>query len=104
MTTCERSFSESTINRNNCKTMSNIETKFGGSWNFCVFIGKLHVLHYKNSLVTWSAECLGTGRNGPFDSTPSCPGLHDLRIAGPNTYYNMKAITRHYNITDQLSD
>jgi len=45
--------------------MSNIEMKFGGSWNFylSVFLCKLHVLHYKNSLVTWSAEYLRTGRN-----------------------------------------
>ena len=39
-----------------------------------------------------------------IDSPPSCPGLHDLRIACLNTYYNMKAISFHYNITDQLSD
>jgi len=32
------------------------------------------------------------------------PGLHDLRIACLNTYYNMKAISLHYSITDQLSD
>ena len=32
------------------------------------------------------------------------PGLHDLRIACLTTYYNMKAISLHYNITDQLSD
>jgi len=106
MTTCERLISETTINRNNCKTMSNIETKFGGSWIFfgSVFLCKLHVLHFKNSYVTWSAEYLRTGRNWPFDSTPSCPGSHDLRSAGPNTYNKMKAISLHYNITDQLSD
>jgi len=40
----------------------------------------------------------------PIDRPPSCPGLHDLRIACLNTYYNMKAISLHYNITDQLSD
>ena len=40
----------------------------------------------------------------PIDSQPSCPGLHDLRIASLNTLYNMKAISLHYNITDQLSD
>jgi len=40
----------------------------------------------------------------PIDSLPSCPGLHDLRIACLKTYYNMKAISLHYNITDQLSD
>jgi len=42
--------------------------------------------------------------NWPIDSPPSYPGLHDLRIACLNTYYNMKAISLHYNITDQLSD
>ena len=42
--------------------------------------------------------------NWPIDSPPSCPGIHDLRIAYLNTYHNMKAISLHYNITDQLSD
>ena len=27
-----------------------------------------------------------------------------IRIACLNTYYNMKAISPHYNITDELSD
>ena len=38
--------------------------------------------------------------NWPFDSPLSCSGLHDLRIAFLNTYYNMTAISLHYNITD----
>ena len=42
--------------------------------------------------------------NWPIDSPPSCPALHDLRIACLNTYYNVKAISLRYNITDQLSD
>jgi len=42
--------------------------------------------------------------NWPIDSPPSCPDLYDLRIDCLNTYYNMKAISLHYNITDQLSD
>jgi len=42
--------------------------------------------------------------NWPIDSPSSCPGLHDLRIASLNTYYNMKAISLHYDITDQLAD
>ena len=42
--------------------------------------------------------------NWPIDSPPFCPGLHDLRIDCLNTYYKMKAISLHYNITDQLSD
>jgi len=40
----------------------------------------------------------------PIDSPPFYPGIHDLRIAYLNTYYNMKAIALHYNITDQLLD
>ena len=39
-----------------------------------------------------------------YRQPPFCPGLHDLHIACLNTYYNMKAISLHYNITDQLSD
>jgi len=42
--------------------------------------------------------------NWPIDSPPDCTGLYDLRIACPNTYYNLKAISLQYNITDQLSD
>ena len=42
--------------------------------------------------------------NWPIDSPPSCLGSHDLRIACLNTYYNMKAISPHYNITDHVSD
>ena len=34
-------------------------------------------------------------------STAGRPGLHDLRMACLNTLYNMKAISFHYNITDQ---
>jgi len=51
MTTCVLSFSETTINRNNIKTMSNIEMKFGGSWNFyvSVFLYKLHVIRGFNA-------------------------------------------------------
>ena len=41
--------------------------------------------------------------NWPIHSPPFCPGLHGLCIACLNTYYNMKAISLHYNITDQLS-
>jgi len=37
-------------------------------------------------------------QNWPIDSPPSCPGLHGLRIACLNTYYNMKAIALHYNM------
>jgi len=40
----------------------------------------------------------------PIDSPPYCPDLYDLRIACLHTFYNMKAISLHYNITDQLSD
>ena len=40
--------------------------------------------------------------NWPIDNPPSCPGLHDLRIACLNTYYNMKAISFHYNITKPI--
>jgi len=40
--------------------------------------------------------------NWPINSPTSCPGLYDLRFL--NTYYNMKATTLHFNITDQLSD
>jgi len=40
----------------------------------------------------------------PIDSPPSFPGLHDLRIACLNTYYNMKAISINYNITEQVLD
>jgi len=43
-------------------------------------------------------------RQDAKEGRPSCPGLHDLRIACLNTYYNIKAIPLHYNITDQLSD
>ena len=39
--------------------------------------------------------------NWPMVSPPSCPGLRDLCIACLNTYYNMKTIVLHYNITDQ---
>ena len=39
-----------------------------------------------------------------IDSPPSCPRLHDLLPACLNTYYNMNAISLHFNITDQLSD
>ena len=42
--------------------------------------------------------------NCPIDSPPFCPGFHDLRIACLDTYYNMKAISIYYNITNQLSD
>jgi len=48
--------------------------------------------------------CLPSLSNWPIDSPPLCPGLHGLRIASLNTYYNMKAISLHYNITGQLSD
>ena len=39
-----------------------------------------------------------------IDCPSSCPGLHDLRIACLNTYYNMEAILLYNDITDQLSD
>jgi len=42
--------------------------------------------------------------NWPIDSPQFCPAHHDLPITCLNTDYNMKAISRHYNITDQLSD
>jgi len=51
------------------------------------------------SILTYYSIC-----NWPIDSPPFCPGLHDLRIDCLNTYYNIKAISLHYTITDQLSD
>jgi len=52
----------------------------------------------------FSVRCMSRPDNSPIDSPPSCPGLHDLRVASLNTYYNIKTISLHYNITDQLSD
>jgi len=58
------------------------------------------------SVTAWSTT--GSGKLSPWwlileislisnliDSPPSCPGLHDLRIACLNTYFNIKAISLH---------
>jgi len=71
MTTCERLISETTINRNNCKTMSNIETKFGGSWIFlevfssvnCMYcILKIVMLHGRPNICVQAEIDLWTAR------------------------------------------
>ena len=60
--------------------------------------------NYAGTLIIWD-RLFGTASILDLWTAPTfCPGLHDLRIACLNTYYNMKAISLQYNITDQLSD
>ena len=64
----------------------------------CLFMFRPIASKHLNSLTTTATH------SWPIDSPSSCPGLHDLRIACRNTYDNMKAISLHSNITDQLMD
>jgi len=84
------------------------------AWLEAVVIQEVNEGIEEGEVVHWRMERLHTakGKRQSFNfcglidlstNPPFCPGLRDLRIARLNTYYNMKAISLHYIITDQLS-